>query len=260
MSATPRLFVSVDLASGGTLELDSAQSHYLGRVMRLAAGDPVRVFNGRDGEFDAIVATVAKRAVTLSLGGQTREPSVSPDLWLAYAPIKKAASDLIVEKAVELGVRRILPVRTQRSNAPAVRSDRLERIVIEAAEQTERMDIPEVGEECSLEAFLNGWPEDRSLLFCDESGDDEAAPWGGSGGVAPSMAEVVSNLTGRPVAILIGPEGGFSPEERLLLRGQSFVLPISLGPRILRAETAAIAAMAVWQAVCGDWAGRAPEN
>lgn len=260
MSATPRLYVEAALEAGGRLELDQAQSHYLARVMRLRIGDAVRVFNGRDGEFDAEVAEVGKPAVVLSLAERRRVQESSPDIWLLFAPVKKSATDLIVEKAVELGVSRIVPVRTRWANAPPVRADRLQRIIVEAAEQTERLDLPEVGSEVSLEDTLAGWDVGRVLFFCDEAGDEPEAPWGGRGVRAPDIASVIAREGAGPAAILIGPEGGFAPEERAALREYNFLLPVSLGPRVLRAETAVIAALSVWQSVAGDWPSKAPEN
>ncbi len=260
MSATPRLFVEAALESGGRLELDQAQSHYLARVMRLRIGNAVRVFNGRHGEFDAEVAEVGKRAVVLSVAERRRVQEHGPNLWLLFAPVKKPATDLIVEKAVELGASRIVPIRTRWTNAPAVRADRLQRIIVEAAEQTERLDLPEVGSEVSLEEVLAGWDGDRVLFFCDEAGDEPEAPWGGRGLRAPDIASVIATEGAGPAAILIGPEGGFAPEERAALRGQEFIRAVSLGPRVLRAETAVIAALSVWQAVAGDWPSKAPQN
>lgn len=257
MSATPRLYVEHDLADGLELTLDEGQSHYIGRVMRLKAGDPVRLFNGRDGEFAAAVHEVAKRAVTLVLSRRTREQTSGPDLWLAFTPVKKAATDLIVEKAVELGVSKLIPVRTQRCVAQSVRADRFARIASEAAEQSERLDIPAVAEETSLSDLVKSWPADRKLIYCDEAGDNDAESWGGAEGRAAPIAAQLSGLSNQPAALLIGPEGGFTPEERQMLRSKPFVVPVSLGPRILKAETAAIAALSVWQALCGDWA---PDN
>ncbi len=253
MSATPRLYVDAPLAAGERLELDSDQSHYLTRVMRLGVNSPVRLFNGRDGEFAASLAEISKRSVVLAIGERTRTQEIAPDLWLAFTPVKKSATDLIVEKAVELGVRRLLPVRTQRCNAQSVRADRFQRIAVEAAEQSERLDVPEIAGEVSLEVLLADWPVERLLVFCDEAGDDPDAPWGGADGKAAPLGRALGDHVGRPAAILIGPEGGFAPEERQMLRSRPYVLPVSLGPRILKAETAAIAALTVWQSVCGDW-------
>lgn len=253
MSATPRLYVTPDLAVGADLQLDGDQAHYLTRVLRLDAGDPVRVFNGRDGEFDSVLAASTKSTATLRITGQTREQAGVPDLWLLFAPLKKARTDFVVEKAVELGARQIVPVITERTDAETVRVDRLARQAIEAAEQTERLDVPPVREAVKLQSLLAQWDAQRLLIFADEAGDDQGRPWGGEAGRAGPAADVLASLPEGPAAILIGPEGGFSPAERARLRALPFVRPVSLGPRILRAETAALATMAIWQAVKGDW-------
>lgn len=253
MSATPRLYVAPDLAEGGQLILDGDQAHYLTRVMRLGVGDPVRVFNGRHGEFEASLASSTKSTATLDLTTRLREQSAVPDLWLLFAPLKKARTDFLVEKAVELGVSEIHPVLTERTDAETVRTDRLHRLAIEAAEQTERLDVPPVHDAARLFDVLQTWSLDRVLLFADEAGDDQGRPWGGEAGRALPLADVLRTLPAAPAAILIGPEGGFSPGERKRLRELSYVKPVSLGPRILRAETAAAATLAVWQAIRGDW-------
>ena len=253
MSATPRLHVAPDLVAGGNITIDGDQAHYLTRVMRLGAGDAVRVFNGRDGEFAGEIAEAGKNAVRLALGERTRTQQAVPDLWLLFAPLKKDRTDFVIEKAVELGVAEIRPVLTERTNSENVRVDRLARIATEAAEQTERLDVPPVREAQKLFAALDGWPADRVLVFADESGDEDGRPWGGEAGRAMPLAEVLRGIGDGPAAILIGPEGGFSPAERARLRSLSFVKAVGLGPRILRAETAAVAALAIWQAVRGDW-------
>lgn len=260
MSATPRLFVEPDLVPGGSFALAAEQAHYLSRVLRLGEGAVLRLFNGRDGEYSANLASIQKRDVTLKVGQQTREQSASPDLWLAFAPIRRTLTDLVVEKSVELGVSRILPVRTSRTNAPPLKGDRLERIIIEAAEQTERLDIPKLDEEQPLAKMLEEWPPNRRIYFCDETGDEPGEPWGGRNTKAPTIHAALAGSEATPAAILIGPEGGFTPAEREDLRGRDFVTPVSLGPRVLRAETAAIAALALWQAIAGDWSPSAPEN
>jgi 16S rRNA (uracil1498-N3)-methyltransferase len=253
MSATPRLFVESDLAEGGMARLAEEQAHYLTRVLRLGIGAPVRLFNGRDGEFDAELAGSTKNAAELRIGRRVREQATPPDLWLLFAPLKKTRTDFVVEKAVELGVREIRPVLTERCEAQAVRTDRLQRIAIEAAEQTERLDVPPVQEARRLDLALKGWDPARLLYFCDEAGDEGDRPWGGEAGRAAPMADVLKASPAPAGAILIGPEGGFSPAERTMLRKLDFVRPVGLGPRILRAETAAAAALAIWQAVLGDW-------
>jgi len=255
MSATPRLHVAPDLGVGHTITMDGDQAHYLSRVMRLAPGDAVRVFNGRDGEFAASIAQSTKSTVQLAIGDQTRSQAKAPDLWLLFAPLKKDRTDFLVEKAVELGVAEIRPVITERTNADTVRVDRLGKIAVEAAEQTERLDVSPVREAQKLWSALDGWDARRSLIYADEAGDDAGRPWGGEAGKARPLEAVLRELGDGPAAILIGPEGGFSPAERSRLRGLPFVKPVGLGPRILRAETAAVAALAIWQAIRGDWRG-----
>jgi 16S rRNA (uracil1498-N3)-methyltransferase len=182
-----------------------------------------------------------------------RAARVTPDLDLLFAPVKRHATDLIVEKATELGVRRIRPVITQRTIAETVRLDRLRIITREATEQTERFDLPEILEPLALAKVLDNWDASRPLIYADEAGDDERAPWGGGSGRAAPIRDVMANIQADKLALLIGPEGGFAPQERDALRTLAFVMPISLGPRILRAETAVIAALSVMQAAWGDW-------
>ena len=253
MSATPRLYVAPDLAPGVQLVLDGDQAHYLTRVLRLGIGDPVRVFNGRHGEFDASIAASTKSTATLDLAARVRDQAATPDLWLLFAPLKKARTDFVVEKAVELGAAEIRPVLTERTDAETVRVDRLQRIAVEAAEQTERLDVPPVREAEKLAVVLANWDSRRLLIFADEAGDDQGRPWGGDAGRAHAVLDVLQGLAEGPAAILVGPEGGFSPTERARLRALTYVRPMGLGPRILRAETAAVAALSLWQAVRGDW-------
>jgi 16S rRNA (uracil1498-N3)-methyltransferase len=207
--------------------------------MRLAAGDEVAVFNGRDGEWRARVAAVDKRAVALSVEARTRPQAAGPDLDLIVAIVKRARLETIVEKAAELGARRVRPVITERTNADHTRVDRLRAIATEASEQTGRLDVPQVLEPVKLPRLLADWEAGRRLLFCDEAGD------------APPVLHAVAE--GGPWAILVGPEGGFSPAERAMLRALAYAAPASLGPRILRADTAAISALTLWQAAIGDW-------
>jgi 16S rRNA (uracil1498-N3)-methyltransferase len=253
MSATPRLYVAPDLAEGLEIAIDGDQAHYLIRVLRLGPGDHARVFNGRDGEFDARLASSTKSVVHLNLDRRTRAQAPPHDLWLLFAPLKKARTDFIVEKATELGVSEIRPVFTERTDADTVRIDRLHRIAVEAAEQTERLDVPVMREAVKLEAALTSWESRRSLIYADEAGDEGEKPWGGEAGRAAPIADRLSSIGGGPIAILIGPEGGFSSAERKRLRELPYVKPVSLGPRILRAETAAVAALAIYQALAGDW-------
>lgn len=234
-----RLFVPHDLAADAAFELDEGQSRYLAAVMRRAVGDELAVFNGRDGEWRAAVASVGKRAVTLEIGAQLRPQAIGPDLDLVIALVKRARLETIVEKAAELGVRRVQPVITERTNADHTRVDRLRAIAVEASEQTGRLDTPEVCEPIRLGQALADWRPARRLLFCDEAGD------------APPVLKAVDARG--PWSVLIGPEGGFSPREREVLRAAPFATPVSLGPRILRADTAAISALTLWQAAVGDW-------
>ncbi len=253
MSATPRLFILNDLAAGVRLRIEGDQAHYLSRVMRLGPGDPVRLFNGRDGEFTAAVATVGKSAVEVDVRHQDRPQAPGADLWLLFAPLKKTRTDFVVEKATELGVAEIRPVLTERTEAREVRIDRLHRLAIEAAEQTERLDIPAFHEAVRLDRAFEGWDAARRVYFADEAGDDQGRPWGGTAGRASAVADVLKAEPCQAGAVLVGPEGGFSPSERAWLRSLPFVRPVGLGPRILRAETAAVSALTLWQALAGDW-------
>ena len=238
-----RLFVEHPLGPGQPVPVSLDQAHYLFGVMRLGVGAAVLVFNGRDGEWRADVAEAGKRGGILVCAALTRPLQMPPDLWLLFAPIKKARTDFIVEKAVEMGVARILPVQTQHTHADRIRQDRLQAHAMEAAEQCGATMVPEVADLAGLDKVLAGWDSARRILWCDE------ALAGGSCHLPGTAAE-----HGRPWAILIGPEGGFSDREQARLRGMSCVVPISLGPRILRADTAAVAALALWQAALGDWA------
>ena len=214
------------------------QANYLFNVMRLVAGDAVLLFNGQDGEWRATVQQAGKRAGTLLCQTQTAPLRLPPDLWLIFAPIKKARTDFIVEKAVELGAARVIPVQTRYTNE-RIRGDKLQAHAMEAAEQCGATFVPQVADLVPLDRLLASWPPERHLLWCDEArlGDPVA----------------LSGARGQPWAILIGPEGGFSPDEQALLRGLPQVVPLSLGPRILRADTAAVAALTLWQATLGDW-------
>ncbi|CAN7208217.1 16S rRNA (uracil(1498)-N(3))-methyltransferase [Phenylobacterium sp. LjRoot219] len=236
-----RLFVAHDLAQDAELRLDEGQSRYLAAVMRLTPGDELLAFNGRDGEWRARVASVGKKAVTLEAVELVRPQAVGPDLDLVIALVKRARLETIVEKAAELGARRVRPTITERTNADHTRVDRLRAIAVEAAEQTGRLDVPEVLEPVRLDKLVGGWEDGRRLLFCDEAGDAQ-----------PALTALEAQPEA-PWAILIGPEGGFSPKEREMLRSLNFATPATLGPRILRADTAAISALTLWQAALGDW-------
>lgn len=237
-----RLFIDHPLLPGQPVPLDPAQAHYLSGVMRLRAGDGVIVFNGRDGEWSALLDQAGKRGGQLTVTAQTGEQRDPPDLWLIFAPIKKARTDFIVEKATELGAARILPVQTDFTNSERIRQDRLQAHAVEAAEQCGGTHVPEVAALQSLSAMLSGWDFARRILWADEA---LAGP-----------AETLAGLPSGPWAILIGPEGGFSEAERSVLSALDFVHRISLGPRILRADTAAVAAITLWQAAKGDWQPR----
>ncbi|MBI5163572.1 MAG: 16S rRNA (uracil(1498)-N(3))-methyltransferase [Magnetospirillum sp.] len=236
-----RLFVAADLAPGAGIVLPREQAHYLANVMRAAVGEAVLAFNGRDGEWRAHIGALGKAAATLVLDAQTRPQAAEPDLWLLAAPLKKDRVDLVAEKAAELGAAALWPVMTRRTGIARVNTDRLRAHLIEAAEQCERLTVPALMPPLALDTVLAGWDAARILLFLDE---------GGSG---PPLAAVLPGLPDGPLAILVGPEGGFAPEERAALARLPFARPVSLGPRILRAETAAIAALAVVQALKGDW-------
>lgn len=240
MTAKIRLYVDHPLGDGQTVPLDRDQAHYLFGVMRLTEGAPVALFNGRDGEWLAEVSDAGKRGGALSCVRQTRPLQMPPDLWLLFAPIKKARTDFIVEKAAEMGAARILPVQTEFTNSERIRQDRLQAHAVEAAEQCGGTYVPEVTDLQRLDRVLADWPEGRQLMFCDEAevGRSSVLPEGLSKGAW---------------AILIGPEGGFSEAERARLRALPFAHVVSLGPRILRADTAAVAAMTVWQQALGDW-------
>ena len=252
-----RLFVPDALDSGGEVAPSADQARYLTTVMRQGVGDVVSLFNGRDGEWRAVVTLVSKKGCGLRVEARTRAQAFTPDLDLIIALVKRPRLEIIVEKAVELGVRRIRPALTARTNAGHCNVARLQAIAVEAAEQTGRLDVPQVMAPEKLERITQAWEQGRSLVYCDEAGDDPAAPWGGEAGRARPMLQALSSGAAAihaPWAILIGPEGGFSPQERLGLRGLAFVTPVTLGPRILRADTAAISALTLWQAALGDWA------
>lgn len=233
------------LQENARVELDEAQSTYLLRVLRMQESDPVLLFNGRDGEWSGNIVSVRSKRAEIGLGACRRPPRRADggDAYLLFAPVRKDQTDLIVEKATELGMSAIWPVLTARTQNRGVRADRLRRIAIEASEQSERLDIPEIREPSDLDVALGRLPSDCLVLFCDEMRGADAAPLIGAR---------VHGLHGRMAAILIGPEGGFTAEEREFLRARPMSVPVSLGPRILRAETAAIAAMAIWQAICRD--------
>ncbi len=244
----PRLYVEGDLTPGAKLRLADEAARKLTQVLRLGPGAAIRVFNAQDGEWRAELETADKRRVAIGVKTQLRPPRSVPDIDLLFAPVKRDATDLIIEKATELGARRLRPIITARTIAETVRPDRLHAIARGAAEQTERFDIPEIAAPVSLAKALDSWDQDRRIVWADESGE----VWGGE--PARPIAEALqSGSKPTKAALLIGPEGGFTPEERALLRTHASILPVSLGPRILRAETAVIAALAVVQTSWGDW-------
>jgi len=238
-----RLYVDAALSDGAAFSPTPDQARYLTTVMRLGAGDEILVFNGRDGEWKARLAEVSKRACRLVPAEKTREQSWPRDLDLVVALVKRGRLETIVEKAAELGAARVRLVITRRTNADHTNLTRLSAIAAEAAEQTGRLDVPQVLAPEKLERLIADWPSDRRIVFCDEAGD------------APPLADALAQAGDgdRPWAVLIGPEGGFSPEERVQLRALPQTVAASLGPRILRADTAAISALTLWQATLGDW-------
>jgi 16S rRNA (uracil1498-N3)-methyltransferase len=232
----PRLFVRAPLAEGAAVELEPGQANYLGNVMRLEQGDHVLLFDGASGEWIARIAAAGRKRMTLAVEDRTREQEAAPDLWLAFAPVKRAQTDWLVEKATELGIARLMPVTTRRTIVERVKLERLEAIAIEAAEQCNRTSLPAIDPPRPLAAFLNSCPG-RKLYFADEDGGEPAS----------------SAFRPGPATILTGPEGGFTDEERAAVRSTPGAVAISLGPRVLRSETAALAAIATYMALAGDW-------
>jgi len=241
-ASTPRLFVDTPLGPDATPVVDGPAAHYLLHVMRLKVGDPILLFDNRSGEWLGTIAEAGKRAATIRIDRQMRPIETVPDLWLCFAPVKKARLDWIIEKATELGVARLQPVITERTIVERVKQERLEAQIVEACEQCGRTALPELAEPVKLPQLLQGWPAERGLLFADEEGgvpfETVAAP--------------------APAAILTGPEGGFTAREREALLASAAVTRMSLGPRTLRAETAAIAAISLWMGRHGDWKAGSP--
>lgn len=232
----PRLFVHVALGEGLVVELDAAQANYLGNVMRLGPDSPVLVFDGQSGEWQARITQASRKRMTLRVETRVREAEEVPDVWLAFAPVKRTQTDWLVEKATELGAARLIPVMTRRTVAERVKLDRLKSIAIEAAEQCGRTRLPEISEPLALPMLLSR-PSGRRLYFADEGGGEAAA----------------AVFCAGPALILTGPEGGFTDEERQAIRASPNAVALSLGPRILRAETAALAALSAFMAIAGDW-------
>ncbi|MEP4036918.1 16S rRNA (uracil(1498)-N(3))-methyltransferase [Pseudophaeobacter sp.] len=241
MSAKIRLYVEHPLGAGQSIPLEKAQAHYLFGVMRQRLGGAVALFNGRDGEWQAEITGAGKRGGTLTCVEQSKPLQMPPDLWLIFAPIKKARTDFIVEKAAEMGAARILPVGTDYTNSERIRQDRLQAHAVEAAEQCGGTYVPEVCDLQKLSQLLDHWPAERQLMFCDEAE------------VGNALQLAAQSHSAAPWAIVIGPEGGFSDRERKRLHAMEQAHVVSLGPRILRADTAAVAAMTLWQQAMGDW-------
>ena len=241
MSAKIRLYVDHPLGAGQSIPLEKEQAHYLFGVMRQRLGGAVALFNGRDGEWQAEITEAGKRGGTLTCVTQSKPLQMPPDLWLLFAPIKKARTDFIVEKAAEMGAARILPVGTEYTNSERIRQDRLQAHAVEAAEQCGGTYVPQVDELQKLSRLLDHWPTERQLMFCDEAE------------VGNALQLAAQDHKDAPWAIVIGPEGGFSEKERKRLHAMEQAHVVSLGPRILRADTAAVAAMTLWQQALGDW-------
>lgn len=235
-----RLFVENDIAEKTILILDEKQSHYLTNVMKQKLGNQILCFNGKTGEYNCEIASLSKKSMELVVLEKVREFEKSPDLWILFAPLKKDKTDFVIQKATELGVSKIVPTITKHTIAEKVRTDRFVMQTIEASEQCQRLDIPEISQAIKLETLLNKWDNARILYIMDETGSGENI-----------LQTFAKNKT--PSAILVGPEGGFSSAEIEILRKQPFVKMISLGKRILRAETAVLSAISCWQATCGDW-------
>ena len=238
---SPRLFVEAPLAAGAALSLDRAQAHYLTTVLRLKSGAAVLLFNGRDGEWSAVL-TVQKRGALLAVGSKTREQTAAADLHYLFAPLKSARLDYMVQKAVEMGAARLQPVLTRHGQVARVNLERMRANAIEAAEQCGILSLPEIAEPVELTRLLAARDPARTIVFCDEDAE-----------VANPIAALSAVPPHAPLAVLVGPEGGFAEDERAALLKLPNVVRIALGPRILRADTAAVAALAIVQAVVGDW-------
>ncbi len=242
-SSLPRLFVPALPAGGGTIELDGPAAHYLSGVLRLGPGDQVKLFDDVTGEYLAELVETGRRKAVVRIGPRLRAREEVPDFWLAFAPIKRGRIDWLVEKATEIGVARLIPVITERTIVDRVNVDRLRAHAVEAAEQCDRTSLPLIDEPRSLKKLLDDWPEERALHFADETG-------------GRPLAEAARPA---PAALLVGPEGGFTDAERARIADLPSAVPVSLGPRILRADTAALAAASLWMAAQGDWS-RAPSR
>ena len=236
-----RIFTESSLEKDGFVELAKEQAHYLYNVMRQKEGDKLQVFNGKNGEWVAEINSISKKNCTIFLVEQTREQKNEPDIWLCFAPVKNAPINYLVQKATELGVSRLIPVFTHRTVISRVNIDRLRLIAIEAAEQSRRLTVPQIAEPEKIDALLGNWNEERGLILCDESG-------GGN-----KFSEALLSPKHDKHAIIIGPEGGFSESEFEIMKNKPYVIGVSMGPRILRADTAAIAALTSYMNILGDW-------
>ena len=241
----PRLFVDQELLSGQTIYLSEAQAHYLFNVLRVSAGAKLQVFNGKDGEWSSNIISISRNRCLAKINEQVREQLFEKDIWLIFAPIKRSRIDFVVSKATELGVSSIKPVFTNFTDVKRVNIQRLKANVIEAAEQCGRLSVPVVCQPQTLKTLIDDWPVDRDLFYCDETGNGSP--------INQALNAAKISVTSKPTAILIGPEGGFSQSELDLLNKKPNFTAIDLGPRILRADTAAIAALSCWQAIIGDW-------
>ncbi len=236
-----RLFLDVDLATDGFIKLDKAQVNYVGNVLRMRTGDPLLVFNGRDGEWEALLNVEDKRNISLQIKTQTRPQPDPSDFQFCFAPLKVGRLDYMVQKAVEMGAGVLQPVLTQHTQNHHIKTEKLKANAVEAAEQCGVLHLPVLQNPVNLDTLLANWNHQRTLIFCDEDASTN------------NPVQQLAQLKSKPLAVLIGPEGGFSDAERAQLKALDFVVSIPLGPRILRADTAAVAAMAVIQAVAGDW-------
>ena len=236
-----RVFVDDSLSVGVKITLPEKLSHYLCSVMRCKIGDKIKCFNNWSGEFLCNVISIDKKATTVDVESKIKDIETEEDLWLLFSPLKKDRTDFVIEKSVELGVSKIIPVKTERTNSEKIKLERFVAQSIEASEQCGRLSIPEISDSLSLDNLLLSWDSNRILFFMDERREGE------------EVISLFKQYKGKPVAILIGPEGGFSDEEAKLINSFKFVRNVSLGPRILRAETAATVSLALWQAAAGDW-------
>jgi len=240
-----RLFIADALPGAGLVALNQEQSHYLANVMRARLGAPVALFNGHDGEWASEIAEIKKRSVTLRITEKIKAQATEPDLTLAFAPIKKARIDFIAQKATELGVGHLQPIYTRRTNVERVKCERLHANAVEAAEQCERLTVPTVSDPIKLSQLLADWPDGRMIMFCDEDLSGKSAH--------DALSALTEDQKNKPWAIVIGPEGGFDDKERAAIKKMPQTVVVSLGPRVLRADTAAMAAISIWQSAIGDW-------